>query len=286
MVNSRYSTTLLGLGELGLCRMVMGAKEAGSEFTLATEDGQMLIANWKKLKTKGEDKDDDGVVDGSVSSTFIKWIGRDHFRPCVAVSLRRVMSSHALCLRSTVFTERAPTLQLARSPFFSDVLLSVGQHSFNIWKDGIKSPLFTSPMASATFTSASWSPTRPAVLVVAKSNGTLDFWDFSDQSHKAALTVPVTSGAISAIQCESEAYVGDGTKVTCFIHTHRSATNRPNQQSLTTKLGRRRRAGKRPRAGDPAQHAQDAQQRAAHDGQLSRSGGEEGRLRPGEKSVL
>ena len=31
--------------------MIMGTKEAGSEFTLATEDGQMLIANWKKLKS-------------------------------------------------------------------------------------------------------------------------------------------------------------------------------------------------------------------------------------------
>jgi len=48
--------------------------------------------------------------------------------------------------------------------------------------------------------SASWSPTRPAVLVLAKSDGTLDFWDFADQSHNAAFTVPVTSGAITAIE--------------------------------------------------------------------------------------
>ena len=184
--------------------MVMGAKEAGSEFTLATEDGQMLIANWRKIKTKGDDDDGDGVVDGGVSSSYIKWIGRDHFRPCVAVSSITIL--HPIVITCTHYAFLT-SLQLARSPYFSDVLLSVGQHSFNIWKDGIKSPLFISPMASATFTAASWSPTRPAVLVVAKSNGTLDFWDFADQSHKAALTVPVTSGAITAIECRCQAFL-------------------------------------------------------------------------------
>jgi len=111
----------------------------------------------------------------------VKWVERDHFRPCVA---------------------------LERSPFFNDVLLSVGDWSFNLWKEGIQKPIFSSPLASAYLTGARWSPTRPGVLIAAKADGTADVWDLTDQSHKPSATMSVASAAITSMRFRSAAGAG------------------------------------------------------------------------------
>ena len=41
-----------------------------------------------------------------------------------------------------------PIMSLERSPFFEDMLLTVGDWSFQIWKEGGASPLFQSGYAS------------------------------------------------------------------------------------------------------------------------------------------
>eukprot|EP00443_Scrippsiella_acuminata_P000933 CAMPEP_0115250932 /NCGR_PEP_ID=MMETSP0270-20121206/43367_1 /TAXON_ID=71861 /ORGANISM="Scrippsiella trochoidea, Strain CCMP3099" /LENGTH=957 /DNA_ID=CAMNT_0002666333 /DNA_START=8 /DNA_END=2882 /DNA_ORIENTATION=- len=97
-----------------------------------------------------------------------------------------------------------PTLSLERSPFFPDILLAVTDWAFYLWKDdlwkeGIKEPLFQSSYTSITFTRGVWSPTRPSVIFLGLATGGLDIWDFSDQSHKASLSAPVTSLPISSM---------------------------------------------------------------------------------------
>jgi hypothetical protein len=51
----------------------------------------------------GEDEEEEVET----SREFVRWIARDHSRPCVG---------------------------LQQSPFFSDILLSVGDWNFHIWK--------------------------------------------------------------------------------------------------------------------------------------------------------
>eukprot|EP01083_Nonionella_stella_P223415 796245_1 len=92
-------------------------------------------------------------------------------------------------------------VSLARSPHFDDVCLTVGDWSFAIWKKDMLTPLFHSPFASAYLTCACWSPTRPAVVVTAKTDGTVDVWDLLDQSHAPVLqNWPVASCCISSMQ--------------------------------------------------------------------------------------
>lgn len=152
-----------GVGELGLTKFSLGGKEAGSAFYAGTEEGELVFADW--LSTK----DDEG---GDTSNERVAWIARDHFRPCLA---------------------------LERSPFFPEVILSLGDWSFNLWYDGVKSPIFTSPTGSAYFTCAKWSPTRPGVLIIGKVDGTLDVWDLTDQSHKPSVSVPVASCSVTSM---------------------------------------------------------------------------------------
>jgi len=91
-----------------------------------------------------------------------------------------------------------PMLSLERSPFFPEIILGVTDWAFFLWKDGVKEHLFQSSYTSTYFTRGVWSPTRPSVIFLGLTSGGIDIWDFSDQSHKAALSdagasVPIAS---------------------------------------------------------------------------------------------
>lgn len=69
--------------------------------------------------------------------------------------------------KACVRAHNGAIISLQRSPFFEDVLLSVGDWSCALWKEGQhQAPLFTSPHAPAPYTAACWSPTRPGALPV------------------------------------------------------------------------------------------------------------------------
>ena len=57
-----------------------------------------------------------------------------------------------------------PGVALQRSPFFPEIILSVTDWAFFLWKDGLKTHFFQSPAPQSYFTSGTWSPTRPSVL--------------------------------------------------------------------------------------------------------------------------
>ena len=64
--------------------------------------------------------------------------------------------------KACVRAHNGAIISLQRSPFFEDVLLTVGDWSCALWKEGQhQSPLFTSPHAPAPYTAGCWSPTRP-----------------------------------------------------------------------------------------------------------------------------
>lgn len=94
-----------------------------------------------------------------------------------------------------------PMLSLERSPFFNDVLLGVTDWAFYLWRDTIQAQelLFQSSYTSTYFTRGCWSPSRPSVIFLGLANGTIDIWDFSDQSHKASLNETGASSAISSM---------------------------------------------------------------------------------------
>ena len=54
-----------------------------------------------------------------------------------------------------------PVVAIQRSPFFDDTLLTVGDWTFKIWKEGHTEPIFKSGYAGAYLTGGCWSPTRP-----------------------------------------------------------------------------------------------------------------------------
>jgi dynein intermediate chain 3, axonemal len=131
---------LEGVGELSLCKLLGGLARSGQggggrgRRTLAKRASPgRNAADWRpKANTSaGKDgKEDDD--EGNDVPEYVQWMAKDHNRPCVA---------------------------LCRSPFFGDMILSVGDWNFHIWKmddftvrqtpEGRqKQPIFTSPDAN------------------------------------------------------------------------------------------------------------------------------------------
>lgn len=51
-----------------------------------------------------------------------------------------------------------------RNPFFPKFFLSVGDWTWRVWNEDLRSPLLVSPYAGAYLSCGTWSPTRPGEL--------------------------------------------------------------------------------------------------------------------------
>jgi len=88
-----------------------------------------------------------------------------------------------------------PVLALERSPFYSDLVMTIHDFHFAIWKTSIETqetPIYRSAMSFGTHnTCGAFSPSRPGVIFVTTMNS-IDVWDFLDQSNKPSITIVVS----------------------------------------------------------------------------------------------
>mmetsp|Transcript_17406 Transcript_17406/g.18148 ORF Transcript_17406/g.18148 Transcript_17406/m.18148 type:complete len:887 (+) Transcript_17406:60-2720(+) len=166
-----------GVGELSICRAAYCTNpsqptQLKSQVLLSTEEGDILSADLSGKKLDNSNKEDEDE-DGNDSNDFVRWMALDHSRPAVSLQI---------------------------SPFFSNIILSVGDWKFHIWKIGEDQPLFTSPMSSSHMTAGAWSPTRPAVLIVACADGSLMAWDFTDSSYRPSVEMKATHTKITSME--------------------------------------------------------------------------------------
>jgi WD40 repeat protein len=89
---------------------------------------------------------------------------------------------------------------ISRSPFFPDLVMTVGASSFKLWREGCPTPVFSSPQLATRFASCAFSPTRPSVVYVAKEDGVVDAWDLLDRSHEPSQSARVNSTAVGPMQ--------------------------------------------------------------------------------------
>lgn len=147
-----------GSGELGLSRILLEKDQTTPTFWAASDEGDLVLVDWT---VKPVSTGDDG--------------------PKIAEYVRFTYET---------MKENRPCLALERSPFFPNLLLTVHNFQFAIWKidlDGYERPIFvSSPTYGAHNTCGAFSPTRPGVIFITKTNG-IDVWDFLDQSNKPSL---------------------------------------------------------------------------------------------------
>jgi hypothetical protein len=177
-----------GVGELSLSKLFsphasLGAKvasateqtgEVRSHLVITAEEGDLMYVDLTVAKSGGDHgHDDEDDAKDAGTREFIAWTVPDHVRPAVA-----------LCM----------------SPFFPDVILTVADSSFHIWRVGRDQPLFVSPNHSHRITCGAWSPTRPSVVILADATGHLQTWDFSDSSSKPSLELKATHEHICSME--------------------------------------------------------------------------------------
>jgi dynein intermediate chain 3, axonemal len=116
-----------GVGELSLCKVCSSSTlptaissessllgDVRSHLMVSTEEGDVIFADLCGRKSNSsdnisvkEEKEKDEEEDSESSREYVRWISSDHSRPCVG---------------------------LQQSPYFPDILLSVGDWNFHIWR--------------------------------------------------------------------------------------------------------------------------------------------------------
>ncbi|NXE79223.1 WDR63 protein, partial [Cochlearius cochlearius] len=98
----------------------------------------------------------------------------------------------------TIHTETINTLQ--RSPFFKDIILSVGGRNFAIWKEGITNgPILQSSCPAGRYTAGQWSLTRPGVFFIGRDDGNIDIWDLLKKTHEPSHFQNISESMITFI---------------------------------------------------------------------------------------
>mmetsp|Transcript_8856 Transcript_8856/g.20642 ORF Transcript_8856/g.20642 Transcript_8856/m.20642 type:complete len:899 (+) Transcript_8856:224-2920(+) len=174
---------LEGVGELSLCKLCLGlgdetssadGLDRRSQLFASTEEGEIVFADWRARPAGAkDDKGAEAEDDGHEAPEYVQWMAPDHGRPCVA---------------------------LQPSPFFPEILLSVGDWNFQLWKLDHKVPIFSSPAASTYLTAGKWSPTRPGMLFIARTDGGVDVWDLTDSSYTPSVALAVSATRITSME--------------------------------------------------------------------------------------
>ena len=153
---------------MGLSRVLFHPKQTSTTFWAASDEGDLLMIDWsvKPAQAAGEE--------GSKFAEYVK---------------------------TTYDAERnyRPVLALERSSFFEDLILTVHDFYFCIWKTSsdFEHPIFKSANTFGSHnTCGAFSPTRPGVIFITKTDG-IDVWDFIDQSNKPSLTLNFATSAIT-----------------------------------------------------------------------------------------
>ncbi|KAE8294652.1 WD repeat-containing protein 63 [Larimichthys crocea] len=140
-------------------------EDANTKLYIGTEDGEIVYADWKPVRDES---------------------GRQH-------------SGKPLhCYR--VHDGMVNTVQ--RSPFFKDIILTMGSFNFAIWKEGVmEDHIIQSPSSEQICTAACWSLSQPAVFFIGKKDGSIEVWNLLEKtSGPAQVQAHVTDAKITCIK--------------------------------------------------------------------------------------
>ncbi|XP_075012286.1 dynein axonemal intermediate chain 3 isoform X4 [Calonectris borealis] len=141
-----------------------GLENISTDFSVGTEDGEIVYSNWKM----------------EIDSDLAKPVSQKHTQ------------------KYAIHTETINTLQ--RSPFFKDIILSIGGRNFAIWKEGVTNgPILQSSCSAGRYTAGQWSLTRPGVFFIGRDDGNIDIWDLLKKTHEISHFQNISESMITFI---------------------------------------------------------------------------------------
>lgn len=143
-----------GSGDFGLCRILFEKNQTTPTFYAGSDEGDLVQVNWTQTKIKPGQSAEEHKQENQLIR--VHYDTERNYRACLA---------------------------LERSPFYDDMLLTVHDYHFCLWKtslEDMKEPIFRSKYTEGSYnTCGAFSPTRPGVIFITKQDG-IDIWDFAD----------------------------------------------------------------------------------------------------------
>ncbi|NWV06490.1 DNAI2 protein, partial [Ptilonorhynchus violaceus] len=131
---------------------------------------------------------------------------------------------------------------VTRNPFFPKVFLSVGDWTARIWSEENmdSSSIMETKCHVPYLLDGCWSPVKPAVFFTAKSDGTMDVWDFLFHQKDPSLSLKVSNDPLLSLRPQDNGrIIGCGTRlgaVTLLEISPGLCTLRKNEKSLTSTM--------------------------------------------------
>nr|XP_019565768.1 PREDICTED: WD repeat-containing protein 63 isoform X1 [Rhinolophus sinicus]XP_019565769.1 PREDICTED: WD repeat-containing protein 63 isoform X1 [Rhinolophus sinicus]XP_019565770.1 PREDICTED: WD repeat-containing protein 63 isoform X1 [Rhinolophus sinicus] len=151
--------------ESGLANILKPIEDFCTKFFVGTEEGEVIYTDWK--------------------------LERDP-------ETGRLMTKKPVNL-CTVHDGAVHTVQ--RSPFYKDIILTIGGWNMAIWKEGVMTgPLVQSSCAPKRYTSGHWSLTRPSVFYIGREDGYIDIWDLLEKTHEPTQSQNICITMITSIK--------------------------------------------------------------------------------------
>ena len=103
-----------------------------------------------------------------------------------------------------MITSSTLLILMERSPFFNDVLLTVGGWSFGVWKESSNSNISKNPLLHISsndkkYTAGAWSPTRPSILFIGTNEGNVEVWDLLEKTHEPSVVQNISTAGITQL---------------------------------------------------------------------------------------
>jgi WD40 repeat protein len=206
-----------GSGDLGLARILLYPKQTTTTFWAASDEGDLVYVDWSIKPPPG------AGGNAEEAAKFAEYV-------------RKIYE----CERNY-----RPIVALERSPYYEDLILTVHDFHFCIWKislDDFNGPIFRSANTFGSHnTCGAFSPTRPGVIFITKTDG-IDVWDFIDQSNKPSLTLNFATSAITYFKFQffkqdlRKQYMayGDEADGTLFLYEVPLNLKNPQEKELDT----------------------------------------------------
>ncbi|NXE43159.1 DNAI2 protein, partial [Ptilorrhoa leucosticta] len=131
---------------------------------------------------------------------------------------------------------------VTRNPFFPKVFLSVGDWTARIWTEELmdSSSIMETKYHTPYLLDGCWSPVKPAVFFTAKSDGTLDVWDFLFHQKEPSLSLKVSNDPLLSVRSQDNGRIlGCGTRlgtVSLLEISPGLCTMRKNEKTLTSTM--------------------------------------------------
>jgi len=104
-----------------------------------------------------------------------------------------------------------PIYSIQRNPVHPKFFLTIGDWTAKIWSEELQShPIMSTRYHNAYLTDGCWSPLRPGLFFLTRTDGFLDVWDFYYRQNEVAYSQKVSDSMLTSISiCGSMAAIGD-----------------------------------------------------------------------------